>query len=381
MRRRRLLLVTPDYPPAVGGIQLLLHRLATHLERWDTEVVTLAPPRHDGSHDAVPHPGAPGPRIRRVGRPGAGGQRAAVARLNAAALRRGLAWRPDIVLNGHIATAPAALALRRVLGTPYVQYVYADELPHRPALSRRAMAGAATVLAVSGPTGELAVAHGAAPERLEVVHPGVDTPAPRQVSRAAEPLVVTVSRLRDLYKGHDVLLRAAPLVAARVPGARWVLVGDGPLRPHYEASARAAGLDGRVLFTGAVSTEEREAWLDRAHVFAMPSRRSGHGGGEGFGIVYLEASAHGVPVVAGDDGGARDAVEDGATGLLVDATDPVAVAEAVASLLLDPARAEAMGRRGAERAAALSWPVMAARVGELLDRVASTSAAPERAAR
>lgn len=368
MRPRRLLLLTPDWPPALGGIQLLLHRLATHLEGWDTEVVTIGA----GADATDAEAKDAGVTVRRVQAP-AGGHRASVAMLNARALRRALRRRPDVVLSGHVATAPAALAVRRLLGVPYVQYVYADEVPHRPQLSRRALGAAASVLAVSRHSADLAVAHGAVEERLEVVHPGVDAPPPRRVPRSPQPLVLTVSRVRDLYKGHDVALRALPLVAARVPGLRWVFTGDGPLRAHYESLAHGAGLEDQVLFTGAVSSRERDEWLDRAHVFAMPSRRSGHGGGEGFGIVYMEASAHALPVVAGDDGGARDAVEDGGTGLLVDACDHVAVAEAVTALLRDPERAEEMGRRGAARAAALTWPAMAAQVGQVLDRVASVS--------
>lgn len=369
MRRRRVLLLTPDYPPAFGGIQLLLHRLACHLDGWDVEVLTL------GDRGDPPDPG--GPRVHRT--PLGGGRIpriAAAAGLNAAAVPLALRLRPDVVLSGHVVAAPAALAVRRLLGIPFVQYVHANEVPHRPSLSRRALHGAHTVVAVSRASAELAVAHGAAPSQVRVVLPGVDPATPRRAARSTQPLVVTVSRMRELYKGHDVALRALALVAARVPEVRWAFVGDGPLLARSRAAAEAAGLGDRVVFPGAVSNQEREAWLDRAHVFAMPSRRSGHGGGEGFGIVYVEAAVRGLPVVAGDDGGARDAVLHGETGLLVDARDHVAVAEAVAELLLDPARAEAMGRRGAERAASLTWAAMAAQVAEVLDAaVASRSAA------
>ena len=124
--------------------------------------------------------------------------------------------------------------------------------------------------------------------------------------RAARPTVVTVARLRDCYKGHDVLMRAMPLIRARVPDAQWIVIGDGPLRPELEREAAAPWPRRLRRFTGEVADAERDEWLDRAHVFAMPSRlRAGGGGGEGFGIVYLEAGAHGLPVVAGNVGGAR----------------------------------------------------------------------------
>ena len=97
----------------------------------------------------------------------------------------------------------------------------------------------------------------------------------------------------------------------------------------------------------------------------MPSRLPPDGGGEGFGIVYLEAAAHGLPVVAGNVAGARDAVQDGVTGLLVDPTDPRAVAGAATRLLLDPEERSRLGQSGAERAAEFAWPRIVARVEQL----------------
>ncbi|MBA3306664.1 MAG: glycosyltransferase family 4 protein, partial [Thermoleophilaceae bacterium] len=178
--------------------------------------------------------------------------------------------------------------------------------------------------------------------------------------------VVTVARLEERYKGHDVLIRALPLIRARVPGVQWVVVGDGSLRPELERLAAAHDLLDVVRFAGQVSDAERDALLDSSHVFAMPSRLRPDGGGEGFGIVYLEAGAHRLPVVAGNVAGALDSVLDGETGLLVDPTDHAAVAYAVSELLLNPARAEALGRGGAERAAQFAWPAISRRVEELV---------------
>ena len=122
-----------------------------------------------------------------------------------------------------------------------------------------------------------------------------------------------------------------------------------------------------MSFVGAVSDAERDRWVARARVFAMPSRLPPGGvGGEGFGIVYLEAAARGLPVVAGNVGGAVDAVVDGVTGLLVDPADPAAVADALVALLTDRERAEALGRAGAERAREFAWPEIARRVEDVL---------------
>jgi phosphatidyl-myo-inositol dimannoside synthase len=122
-----------------------------------------------------------------------------------------------------------------------------------------------------------------------------------------------------------------------------------------------------VDFLGAVSDERRDSWLRRARVLAMPSRLPAGGfAGEGFGIVYLEAGAHGKPVIAGNVGGALDAVADGESGLLVDPTDPLKVADAISSLLLDDELASRLGRGGAERARRFAWPTIVERVEKVL---------------
>jgi phosphatidylinositol alpha-1,6-mannosyltransferase len=213
---------------------------------------------------------------------------------------------------------------------------------------------------------------GAAPSKLCVIPPGVDVPATRVAERAARPTIVTVSRLRDAYKGHDVVLEALPRVRERVPDVRWVIVGEGPLRPSLEAEVARRSLGGAVEFAGAASDQERDAWLDRASVFAMPSRTPpGSMSGEGFGIVFLEAGAHGLPVLAGNVGGALDAVAHGKTGLLVDPTDPAAVAAGLTRLLVDRELAANLARAGMERADHFAWPRISARVQtELLSLIA-----------
>jgi phosphatidylinositol alpha-1,6-mannosyltransferase len=179
--------------------------------------------------------------------------------------------------------------------------------------------------------------------------------------------------LSQRYKGHDVMLRALPLVAASVPDVRWVVVGDGPLRPELEALANMHGVRDRVHFTGQVPDADRDAWFHCANVFAMPARTPAEGAGEGFGIVYLEANLSGLPVVAGAIGGALDAVVDGVTGVLVEPTDHVAVADAVIDLLRDPERARALGHAGAERARRdFGWPAIAVRVEALLRSLVRT---------
>jgi phosphatidylinositol alpha-1,6-mannosyltransferase len=145
-----------------------------------------------------------------------------------------------------------------------------------------------------------------------------------------------------------------------VPDVLWVVVGDGSLRGELERAAARLHVAEHVVFTGRVPDEERDRRLAEAHVFAMPSRLppSGTEGGEGFGIVYLEAGLQGLPVIAGGVGGALDAVVHGETGLLVDPTSSEELADALTGLLLDPDRARTLGAAGARRAREFSWERM-----------------------
>ena len=350
----RLLLLTPDYPPAMGGIQLLLSRLANRLA--DDFDVTVVARRVRGQAAGRGEQSSP-VRVRSTLLTG----RMGVVNANALGFASALSGSFDVVLSGHIATAPAAACIRQLRGIPFVQYLHADEVPHRLRLARFAVQRATATIAVSAHTGDIAVAAGCAPQRLRIISPGVDIPPSRSPrGNPPRPTIITVARLEDRYKGHDLMLRALPLVRASVPEVLWVVVGDGSLRNELEAEALRLGLTDHVEFTGQVSDQERDRRLGSAHVFAMPSRlpASATGGGEGFGIVYLEAGVHGLPVVAGAVGGALDAVVHDETGLLVDPTSSEDLAAALSLLLLDEARASRLGAAGERRARTFSWERM-----------------------
>jgi len=178
---------------------------------------------------------------------------------------------------------------------------------------------------------------------------------------------VCVSRLVP-RKGQDVLIRGLRSVQARVPGTALLLVGGGPDAPRLRRLAAEHEVADDVVLTGSVPWEELPAHYDAGDVFAMPCRTRAAGlEVEGLGIVFLEAAATGLPVVAGRSGGSPDAVLDGRTGTLVDGRRVAEVAGAVAELLEDPARARAMGAAG--RAWVESdwrWDVLAARLRGLL---------------
>jgi phosphatidylinositol alpha-1,6-mannosyltransferase len=359
-RRPRLLLLTPDYPPQRGGIQLVSHRLAAGLNGFEVKVLA---PDGPGAERFDATGGPPTRRVRALSR----SARARIVPLNAVAVLEALAFRPDLLLSLHIVTSPAAAVIRRVLGVRTVQYFHAREIGGRPRLAAFAARHADWSIAVSSYTSGLLAGLGISAARISVIPPGVDIPVDRRAPAAERPTLVTIARLADPDKGHDVLLQSLALIRERVPDVEWVVIGDGPLRPRLEALARSQGLAQSIRFLGSVSDEERDAWLARADLLAMPSRVSEGGrAGEGFGIVYLEAAAHGKPVVAGSAGGAVDAVIDRQTGLLVDPTDPAAVGEAVATLLVDKQLAARLGAAGAERARDLAWPLITDRVAALL---------------
>ena len=163
---------------------------------------------------------------------------------------------------------------------------------------------------------------------------------------AGRPVVVCVSRLVP-RKGQDTLIRALPAIRRRVPDAALLVVGGGPYRSTLERLARDAGVAAAVRFTGSVPWQELPAHHAAGDVFAMPCRTRRRGlDVEGLGIVYLEASATGRPVVAGDSGGAPDAVLDTETGYVVGGRDAAALARRVSQLLADPELARRMGAAG-----------------------------------
>jgi phosphatidyl-myo-inositol dimannoside synthase len=361
-RRPRLLVLTPDFPPAPGGIQQVVHRLAAGMSAFQTLVVAL------DDRDAAAFDEAAELAVRRVraggwhGRPLAP-RAARMAALNAAGVGAAIRFRPQLTLSAHIVTSPAASLCGRLLGARTCQYFYAEEIGARRRLAAFAAREADLSIAISAYTAELIAGTGATPRRLQLIPPGVDLPADPAPQTPDRPTILTIARLEERYKGHDVMLRALPLVLAKVPDAHWVVIGEGSLRPGLEELAGAHGVAHAVSFLGAVSDGQRDQWLRRADLVAMPSRLPGGPlAGEGFGIAYLEAGAFGKPALGGRVGGALDAILDGETGLLVDPTDPVEVAEATTRLLLDRELAAKLGRGGAAHAREHAWPAIALRV-------------------
>jgi phosphatidylinositol alpha-1,6-mannosyltransferase len=366
----RAVLVTTASPPALGGIQAVLYNTARQFSRLQVRVI--APAHADAKQFDRDQPFP----VRRVA-PATASNRVSRA-LRVLKMAFWVLWDlrrepPAVLLCGHPFTALIGLAAKRLLGVPFVVWTHGKELLAWQFLLRRSLAAADAVLVISEHTRGLVMRLGVKPERIVWIPYAPDC-VPAQAEAAPDPdrpVLLTVARLDELYKGHDVMTRALALVAAKFPGVSWVVVGDGKLRGHYERLARGLGVADHVRFVGAASRQERDDWFQRCDVFVMLSRdRAIDGGAEGFGIVFLEAGAFGKPVVAGRAGGSVDAVADGVTGVLVDPENALEVADAISNLLADPARARQMGEQSRTRVRdQFSWTRTAAVIEDVLEQV------------
>ncbi|KOT91629.1 GDP-mannose-dependent alpha-(1-6)-phosphatidylinositol monomannoside mannosyltransferase [Streptomyces sp. NRRL F-5755] len=378
----KTLIVTNDFPPRPGGIQAFLHSMALRLDP-DRVVVyastwkrskegVAATARFDAEQ---PFPVVrdrttmllPTPRVtrtatallRRHGCSSVWFGAAAPLGLMAPALRRAGARRIVATTHGHEAgwaQLPASRQLLRRIGEGTDTITYLGEYT-------RSRIAAALTPAAAGRMVQL-------PPGVDekTFHPGSGGDEVRaRLGLAERPVVVCVSRLVP-RKGQDTLIEAMPRILAEVPDAVLLIVGGGPYEKQLHALAVEKGVADSVRFTGSVPWEELPAHYGAGDVFAMPCRtRRGGLDVEGLGIVYLEASATGLPVVAGDSGGAPDAVLDGETGYVVPGGSPTVAAERVIALLKDPEARRRMGERGrAWVEEKWRWDLLAERLKELL---------------
>jgi phosphatidylinositol alpha-1,6-mannosyltransferase len=379
----KVLIVTNDFPPRAGGIQFFVHALAMRLPPEDVRVYA---PAWEGaaSFDAqlpfpvIRHPTSlmlPVPAVARraeeiIKREGCDTVlfgAAAPLGLLAPQLRRAGARRIVALTHGHEAgwaSLPGARAMLRRIGDNVDTVTYLGEYTRlrlswalSPAAVRRM-----TRLAPGVDTSEF--------------HPGAGGPAIReQWGLGDRPVVVCVSRMVP-RKGQDTLIRAWPLVLAGTPDATLFLVGDGPYRNRLQRLAEHLGVEGSVIFAGAPSRAALPAYYDAADVFAMPCRtRRGGLDVEGLGMVFLEASATGLPVVGGDSGNSPDAIRDGETGYVVPGGSVADLADRLTHLLTDPVAAKAMGEKGmAWVNREWNWDVIARRFAEILAGQPETAA-------
>ncbi|MFE9685237.1 glycosyltransferase family 4 protein [Streptomyces sp. NPDC006285] len=378
----KTLIVTNDFPPRPGGIQAFLHNMALRLdpERLVVYASTWKRGREGAEATAafdaeqpfvivrdrttmlLPTPGVSRRAVgllREHGCTSVWFGAAAPLGLLAPALRTAGAERLVATTHGHEAgwaQLPAARQLLRRIGESTDTITYLGEY------TRSRIATALTP--------EAAARMAQLPPGVDekTFHPGSGGDAVRaRLGLTDRPVVVCVSRLVP-RKGQDTLILAMPRILASEPEAVLLVVGGGPYEKELRRLAYETGVAGSVRFTGAVPWSELPAHYGAGDVFAMPCRtRRGGLDVEGLGIVYLEASATGLPVVAGDSGGAPDAVLDGETGWVVRGGSPDEAADRIVTLLADGELRRRMGERGREWVEEKwRWDLLAERLRELL---------------
>lgn len=348
--------VTNDFPPRAGGIQSFVHGLVSRMD--PTSVTVFAPSwRDSASFDAdqdfevVRFPGTlmlPEPRVTRQAAALVRDRGASQVLFGAAAplglispsLRRSGAENIVAITHGHEAGWAGIPGMRQVLRSVGKR---TDRLTFLGEYTRNRIASALRP---------------ADADRMRRLFPGVDDEAFHPRNRAEglarrksygladRPVVVCVSRLMP-RKGQDQLIASWRDVQRAVPEAALLIVGGGPYREKLQQLVAEQGLDHDVVITGSVPWEQLPACYAAGDIFVMPCRTRNRGlDVEGLGIVYLEASATGLPVIAGNSGGAPDAVLAGRTGFVVDGTDSAEVVSRIVQLLNDEQLRTDMGMAG-----------------------------------
>ncbi|NJR69242.1 MAG: glycosyltransferase family 4 protein [Synechococcales cyanobacterium CRU_2_2] len=269
-----------------------------------------------------------------------GGPQLGRLRLLAKLLYHGLRDRPRRFIGTHLFVAPLMRLVGQPLGIPYTVITHGKEV-WQPLAGKRleALQAADAIWTVSRYSQQrLCEANGIAAEKVQrlpcVVDGGRFTPAPPNldlVTRyglANAKVLMTVARLwsGDIYKGVDVTIRALPKILHAQPDVKYLVIGRGDDQPRLVQLAQELGVADQVVFAGFVSDQELVDHYRLASAYVMPSQ-------EGFGIVYLEAMACGVPVLSGDDDGSADPLQAGRMGWQVPHRDPEAVASACLEIL------------------------------------------------
>jgi glycosyltransferase involved in cell wall biosynthesis len=262
-------------------------------------------------------------------------------------------YRPAVILFSHITLATLGL-MGKLLGYPYIFIAHGIEVWKRPSiLTRLTVRLASHSLAVSEHTKKVATTFDRAFDRLQVCPLGlnVDTSLDTEVYSSlrdtfvGKKIILIVARIdaREAYKGHLELIRAMRQISPKHPDARLVIVGQGSGVPFLKDVVQSEGLEEFVVFAGFISDRLLNAYYALCEVFAMPSR------GEGFGLAYLGAMAHGKPCIGSRVDAAREVIADGETGFLVDPSDERELADCINLLLRDAALRKEMGQAGRVR--------------------------------
>jgi phosphatidyl-myo-inositol dimannoside synthase len=357
-----ILLVTELFPPTVGGSAELFANTYSRLESVDTIVLTDTSNRPRTNlrrtvieetpmqtrHWGVLHPAGLAHHLKMA---------AQILRFS----RRGV----RAVHCGRVLPEGLSALIARGAGSPpYLCWAHGEELATAQSsrelewLAMRVYRNSRAILANSRNTAEIVQHTGVPEEAIHVVYPGVDVDRFRPIAAGCETLrrelaphgeivCLTVARLQR-RKGHDLVIEALAGTDPSAHRLKYVIVGDGEERDRLEALVGAAGLGEVVTFRGRIDATDLPRYYAASDIFVHPNRLEGTDF-EGFGIVFLEAAAAGLPVIGGRSGGVPEAVVDGVTGVLVEGTDVLELRRALAMLLENPTLRCAMGEAARSR--------------------------------
>ena len=378
----RLLFITQDFPPDIGGIQTYSWEVAHRFADRVAHLTVMAPDRPEA---ASVDRAASFPIVRLPGR-----SDLLPLFLLPTLPARARRMQADVAFHAQWQTVGASVLARALFDRPrrIVCAAHGRELLFNPAtgypglgaaydpLRRALLHQVDAFLPVSRYTAGLLHERGVPPGRTHVVPNGTDpdcfrphddTSLRQRLGLADRSLLLTVGRLVR-RKGIDTVLRALPTIIQTCPDVAYVIAGTGPDRARLEQLATRIGIREHVRFVGEVDHDRLPLYYSAADLFVMPARQDPPDV-EGFGLVFLEANACGTPVIGARTGGIPDAVQDGETGLLIPPDAPDALAEATLHVLTDPDLAETLGRQGRYRAVhEASWDHIADHLYDLLVR-------------
>jgi len=393
------LLIATGFPPQLGGIQTILYKISVHLPSENIFVLT---PSVNGDKEFDSQCQF---SINRQEIPSL----AAVTRKLIAFISPLLAdaflyllpavrllrlHQPETVQCGHINVALVGYLLKKLFGTPYIIYTYAQEILQEPiprwkfcdrVLKRLVFRHADIIITISEYTKQKVIQWGVGEAKIVKIPLGVDLAGSVDENNMADKIIdrlslynkrviLTAARLVE-RKGNDMVVKSLPAVLEKVPNVVYLIVGSGPMEEHLVTLVNELGLQNHVVFCGDIPHKKIPAYYRTCDVFIMPSRSlEKKGDVEGFGVVYLEANAQGKPVIGGRSGGIPDAVLDGVTGLLVDPCSVEEVAAAIIRLLTQTDYARELGENGRRRVKSeMNWPKSAEKVQQLLDDIVKIS--------
>jgi phosphatidylinositol alpha-1,6-mannosyltransferase len=365
----RSLLLAASFPPRLGGVETLLYQTNRRL----AELPLVVAPAPICAPDLRTISVATDPVARAAYRP-LWAMHPSLHFIQAfwlTAVRALRARRPGVIQAGHVYMAPLAQLLASRFHLPYVVYAYGQEVwrggrpmgmaPFDQRLRGGALRSAEVVLVPGRFTASLLHEWCVDASRMVSIPYGAEPRPPAEPPSGTT--LLSVARLVP-RKGIDTVIRAMSRLPSSVV---YRVVGTGPDETRLRQLAVQLDLSDRITFLGRLDDSALDDEYRRCTLFVLPARRTTDGDLEGYGLVYFEAAAWGRPVIAGRSGGEIDAVDDGRTGVLVDGSSVQAVADAIASLLGDPARLQALGAAGRERVETThNWTRAAATVDDVL---------------